>query len=594
MERLWQIRRNYFNLIISIVISLTTILIFLLMVVNITKLILNDTIKDFTLNNIRVYARLINNWQNKNFAIMKMYADNYDLDFERAKDLTLLNKIENSMGGSVESLDYIFVSDENGHVISSRVKLNDLSKFNFFNKIIKRENVITAEKLDGNTFSIIMAIPIYDDKGIFKGVFGVVLKKDVFQNLISYLKINDANSYSYLIDENGLALSHPNKDFILRENILNTNHPINLENPNNGYKVLSEDSGFIEYEYMGIDTYAYFSKIDNKNNWRLVTRVPKEYISKQILNRTHYIFFTALMLIIFISIVSYYVVFNISQRIITLNYEIKEKQEKLKQTLELEKHKSEFLANVSHEFKTPVNIIFSSCQLMENTIKNDEIDKEKMMRYLKMIKQNSYRLMRLINNLLDITKLDLGFYELNLVNVNAVELIEDIVMSVADYANSKNREVIFDTNVEEKFMALDADKVERIILNLMSNSIKFTDEGDKIYVNFEDKEDYIEVKVKDTGIGIPEDKLNVIFDKFRQAQTLFRREHEGSGIGLYLVKQLVELHGGEISVSSTLGEGTEFVVKFPVRIIESNNENFSYSISNKIEKINIEFSDIYD
>ncbi|WDU82145.1 hypothetical protein [Caloramator sp. Dgby_cultured_2] len=134
MERLWQIRRNYFNLIISIVISLTTILIFLLMVVNITKLILNDTIKDFTLNNIRVYARLINNWQNKNFAIMKMYADNYDLDFERAKDLTLLNKIENSMGGSVESLDYIFVSDENGHVISSRVKLNDLSKFNFLIK----------------------------------------------------------------------------------------------------------------------------------------------------------------------------------------------------------------------------------------------------------------------------------------------------------------------------------------------------------------------------------------------------------------------------------------------------------------------------
>jgi signal transduction histidine kinase len=231
---------------------------------------------------------------------------------------------------------------------------------------------------------------------------------------------------------------------------------------------------------------------------------------------------------------------------------------------------------------------------MENTIKNDEIDKEKMMRYLKMIKQNSYRLMRLINNLLDITKLDLGFYELNLVNVNAVELIEDIVMSVADYASSKNREVIFDTNVEEKFMALDPDKIERIILNLMSNSIKFTDEGDKIYVNFEDKEDYIEVKVKDTGIGIPEDKLNVIFDKFRQAQTLFRREHEGSGIGLYLVKQLVELHGGEISVNSTLGEGTEFVVKFPVRIIESNNENFSYGISNKIEKINIEFSDIYD
>lgn len=594
MEKLLKIRRNYFNLIISITISLTTILIFLLMVVNITKIILNDTIKDFTLNNIRVYARLIDNWQNKNFAIMKMYVDNYDLDYEKAKDLNLLHKIEDSMEGSIESLDYLFISDEKGQVISSETKLNNLSKFIFFNKAVKKENIVTAEKIDGKNFSIIMVIPIYNNNGLFKGVFGIVLKKDVFQNLISDLKINDSNSYSYLIDESGLALSHPNRDFILRENILNKNNPINFKNPNNGYKVLSEDSGVIDYEYMGIDTYAYFAKIDNKNNWRLLTRVPKEYISKQILNRTHYIFFIALILIIFISLISYYVGFNISQKIIALNYEVKEKQEKLKQTLEIEKHKSEFLANVSHEFKTPVNIIFSSCQLMENTIKNNEIDKEKMLRYLKMIKQNSYRLMRLINNLLDITKLDLGFYELNLVNVNAVELIEDIVMSVADYANSKNREVIFDTNVEEKYMALDPDKIERIILNLMSNSIKFTDEGDKIYVNFEDKEDYIEVRVKDTGVGIPEDKLNIIFDKFRQAQTLFRREHEGSGIGLYLVKQLVELHGGEISVNSTLGEGTEFTVKLPVRTIETNNQNFSYGISNKIEKINIEFSDIYD
>lgn len=594
MEKLLKIRRNYFNLIISITISLTTILIFLLMVVNITKIILNDTIKDFTLNNIRVYARLIDNWQNKNFAIMKMYVDNYDLDYEKAKDLNLLHKIEDSMEGSIESLDYLFISDEKGQVISSETKLNNLSKFIFFNKAVKKENIVTAEKIDGKNFSIIMVIPIYNNNGLFKGVFGIVLKKDVFQNLISDLKINDSNSYSYLIDGSGLALSHPNRDFILRENILNKNNPINFKNPNNGYKVLSEDSGVIDYEYMGIDTYAYFAKIDNKNNWRLLTRVPKEYISKQILNRTHYIFFIALILIIFISLISYYVGFNISQKIIALNYEVKEKQEKLKQTLEIEKHKSEFLANVSHEFKTPVNIIFSSCQLMENTIKNNEIDKEKMIRYLKMIKQNSYRLMRLINNLLDITKLDLGFYELNLVNVYAVELIEDIVMSVADYASSKNREVIFDTNVEEKYMALDPDKIERIILNLMSNSIKFTDEGDKIYVNFEDKEDYIEVRVKDTGVGIPEDKLNIIFDKFRQAQTLFRREHEGSGIGLYLVKQLVELHGGEISVNSTLGEGTEFTVKLPVRTIETNNQNFSYGISNKIEKINIEFSDIYD
>jgi signal transduction histidine kinase len=171
-------------------------------------------------------------------------------------------------------------------------------------------------------------------------------------------------------------------------------------------------------------------------------------------------------------------------------------------------------------------------------------------------------------------------------------MIEDITLSVVEYANIKGLEIIFDTDVEEKIMAVDDDKIERIILNLISNSIKFTNKGGKIMVSLEDKDEQLRITVKDTGIGIPKDKINLIFKRFGQVDKSLKRNREGSGIGLSLVKTFVEMHGGNIYVHSKYNKGSEFVIDLPVKTVEDNGK-IDYSIGNKVEKIKIEFSDIY-
>lgn len=262
---------------------------------------------------------------------------------------------------------------------------------------------------------------------------------------------------------------------------------------------------------------------------------------------------------------------------------------------EYDKIKTEFFSNISHELRTPINVIFSALQVLELKIK-DYSYQNLSGKYTKIMKQNCYRLLRLINNLIDITKIDSGYYDINKKNVDIVRLIENITMSVADYIETKGLSIKFDTSEEEKIIACDAEKMERIILNLLSNAVKFTPSGGEIIVNIEDCNEYIEISVKDTGIGIPADKINSIFERFMQVDKSLTRGHEGSGIGLSLVKCLVELQGGTISVKSRQGYGSEFKIKFPCQLVDETHDETSGSSSigeNSIEKINVEFSDIY-
>lgn len=183
-------------------------------------------------------------------------------------------------------------------------------------------------------------------------------------------------------------------------------------------------------------------------------------------------------------------------------------------------------------------------------------------------------------------------------NCNIISIVEEITLSIAGYSNSKNIDLVFDTDVEEKIIACDPDKIERIMLNLLSNSLKFTNEGGKIFVNIFNGEEYITISVQDNGIGIPENKIDIIFDRFRQVDKSFTRSYEGSGIGLSLVKSLLEMQGGAISVESIYGTGTKFTIKFPVKVLKhDNNEEKDKKDNNMmdscVEKIKIEFSDIY-
>ncbi len=281
-----------------------------------------------------------------------------------------------------------------------------------------------------------------------------------------------------------------------------------------------------------------------------------------------------------------------------LEKQVQIRQASIEKMKEFDELRTNFFCTVSHELKTPINIILGVIQLVSTISKNEE-DKIKLLsssKYINIMKQNCFRLIKLSNNLIDITKIDSGYTEMNLKNHNIVSVIEEITLSVADYVKSKNISLVFDTEIEEKIIACDSEQLERVMLNLLSNAIKFTSENGKIEVTILDKNDYISISVKDTGIGIPKDKADIVFERFRQVDSTLRREKEGSGIGLALVKTIIEKHGGTIKLESELGKGSEFIINMPCRKLVQENllpvldENKEINV----DRINIEFSDIYE
>ena len=262
-----------------------------------------------------------------------------------------------------------------------------------------------------------------------------------------------------------------------------------------------------------------------------------------------------------------------------------------------EEMRTQFFANISHELKTPLNIIMCTTKLL----KACSSDKDEFLKYYNKyentITQNSSRMLRLIDNIIDITKFDVGCFKMNFKNCEIVSLIEDITLSIAQYEKINGRNIIFDTNCEVIEICCDADSIERVILNLLSNAVKFTKENGNILVKLEKQIDYIIITVKDDGIGIPKEFRKSVFERFVQVDKSFRRNVEGSGIGLSLVKSIVDLHDGEIYLKDSDEIGAEFVIKLPNILLEDEeSQNSSYQIEDRSaeikDKILKEFSDI--
>ncbi|NFF39956.1 HAMP domain-containing histidine kinase [Clostridium argentinense] len=282
--------------------------------------------------------------------------------------------------------------------------------------------------------------------------------------------------------------------------------------------------------------------------------------------------------------------------VILLFVKMEYKNELYKKAIEYENLRTEFFANISHELRTPLNIILSTLQLHDMYVENGSIIYKNETTYKRMsaLKQNSMRLLRLINNLIDITKIDAGYFNLQCQSLNIIEFIEDITMSVANYIERKNISLIFDTEIEEKIACFDPNKMERIILNLLSNAVKFTPKGGTIYVDIRDEKDKVKIIVRDTGVGIPKDKQEIIFERFRQVDNLLTRNQEGSGIGLSLTKSLVEMHGGKIYIESEVNIGSSFIFEIPCGACAIEDDSDKSFINSHEDRVNLEFSDIYD
>lgn len=271
---------------------------------------------------------------------------------------------------------------------------------------------------------------------------------------------------------------------------------------------------------------------------------------------------------------------------------------RLQVEMDFEYIKGEFLACMSNEFKTPVNTILYTIEFLQDMLNSTQMSRSEQInleRYIELIRQNAYRLIRLINNLVDTNSIEAGAYKLNLGNYNIVQIVRDIVSSVAEYIETKGIHLSFETAIDELMISCDLDKIERIMLNLISNAIKYTEVGGQIDVKLSYEENSMSISVKDNGEGIPKSKLESIFDRFVQCEEGLTRKREGSGIGLSLVKSLVQLHRGEVTVESEIGCGTEFMVSLPlVKVSDEMCEKESeYKIDNRAEVWNIEFADIY-
>ncbi|WP_250675775.1 HAMP domain-containing sensor histidine kinase [Paraclostridium ghonii] len=272
--------------------------------------------------------------------------------------------------------------------------------------------------------------------------------------------------------------------------------------------------------------------------------------------------------------------------------DIKDQLEEEEKAREREQLKSDFIVNLSHELRTPINIILGTTKLLEYNIFKGRIDEEYMLDKLEHINQNSYRLLKISNNIIDMTKAECGMLGLNLENCNIVSIIEDVFESSLEFAKIKNIGMIFDPKYEEIRTVIDVCQIQRVVLNLLSNAIKFTNENGLVYLSIYKEEEQVVLEVKDNGVGIPNNKLNYIFQRFYQVDNLYTRKNEGSGIGLCISKEIVKIHGGKIEIESELEEGSLFRVILPIKIDENLPEYDpkNYIDTNKI--VSLEMSDI--
>ncbi|NLY70463.1 MAG: HAMP domain-containing histidine kinase [Clostridiales bacterium] len=274
---------------------------------------------------------------------------------------------------------------------------------------------------------------------------------------------------------------------------------------------------------------------------------------------------------------------------------LREKNENLNRELKRkeESFKSNFLLNISHELRTPLNVILTATQLLEIYFQKGN-NRDKALKHINKIKINCSKLIRYIYNIIDVNEIEANVFKVKLRNRDIVNIVEDITLTASEYTNSIGIDLVFETDLKEKIIAIDDVLVERILLNLLSNAVKFTEKGGSIIVKVFSDEENVNISVKDTGRGIPEEEQGEIFKRFTQYEPIMTKDYEGIGVGLYLVKRFVELNEGTITFISHPGEGTSFTISLPDRIIKEDekNKDVPFVKEDRVERIRLELADI--
>lgn len=260
---------------------------------------------------------------------------------------------------------------------------------------------------------------------------------------------------------------------------------------------------------------------------------------------------------------------------------------------DMDELKKSFFSILSHELMTPLNLMFSSLQIFENHYTNSDYlkDDNKTENCFQTLQNNCLRLYKQIRNIMDLTKIKNNYFDLELRRVNLVEVIQEIIKSTNGYLENIDREIIFYTDKKNIFVVCDRGCLERVILNLLSNAYKNTEAGGVVYLSLFSKKEKVIITVRDTGKGINKEEVDKIFRPFYRIDNSFTREYEGCGLGLAIVRELVNLHEGKINVESIYGKGSEFTVDLPKKVGEKT-ESIVYAVNDLMEQVKIEFSDL--
>jgi signal transduction histidine kinase/ligand-binding sensor domain-containing protein len=496
----------------------------------------------------------------------------YGLNKFNREDETFTRYTEND-GLSNNFIYGILIDEEDDLWISTNY---GISKYDIEND--KFINYDVTDGLQGNEFNGYAYYEAEDGEMFFGGINGLTTfyPKDLKdKSFIPKVVIDSVYSdENELLDLENISISYKNNN--IRFNFFMPDYR-NVKKVQYAYKLVGLDSNWIYSEnrnyanYTNLKAGKYTFMVCARNStgeWSEETSISFTVGIAPWKSPVAYIIYGLLLFILA------YIVWNrvkildslVEQRTNELNNKLKENKDLYDKLIENEKYKNNYFINLSHELRTPLNVIISVEQLISklNEDKNS-LSKERLDYYMDTLRRNSSRLLKLINNIIDTSKIESGSYKLKIEEYDIVYLVEEIVLSMKDLVESKGIELVVDPEIEEKVIECDASEIEKCIVNLVGNAVKFTESGGKIEVKVVDIGDYVRISVKDTGIGIDKKYHEAIFDRFGQAYDNVSEEYGGSGLGLTLTKQLVTLHHGRIYVESEVNNGSKFTIILPVK-----------------------------
>lgn len=369
----------------------------------------------------------------------------------------------------------------------------------------------------------------------------------------------DINNQEFKYNENTINISVFISNY---KNTKNIQYMYKLEGVSDSWDISRSNN--INYSDLAPGTYtlkikarSYSGKVSDESAVKFIIKLPIWKSKAAIL-----IYLIIITIVIYRTINSVKRLDNlVKNKTLQLTKEMEKNDKLLKKVIELEKRKNNYFVNLSHELRTPLNVISSTEQLVTELNKSkDGIGKSKLNGCMQVVRRNTKRLLNLINNIIDTAKIESGSYQLNIREHDIVYIVEEATLSLKDYIERKGIELIIDPEMEEKIIKCDEHEIERCIVNLVSNAAKFTPEGGTIEVTIEDLDEKVKIIVKDTGIGIDKKYHDSIFNRFNQVIDQGAESKGGSGLGLTITKQIIDMHGGQISVESELGKGCKFII----------------------------------